>query len=116
MVSAQWPSPTQDCGCCVWIQVVWCCAGNGAAQHVLCVSPYPHYRKDRPTNPCLYWINSYNGDKQFNVATASGAALSQHGASLFTRPGLLCMAIISFMASCGARWMLGPGVDCLVMY
>ena len=49
------------------------CAGNGATQHVLCVSPYPHYRKDRPTNPCLYWINDYNGDK-FNVATASGAA------------------------------------------
>ncbi len=42
---------------------------------MLCVSPYPHYRKDRPTNPCLYWINSYNGDK-FSLATASGAALS----------------------------------------
>ena len=44
---------------------------SGSSQHVLCVSPYPHYRKDRPTNPCLYWVNAFNGDK-FNVGTASG--------------------------------------------
>ena len=67
-----------------------CCAENGAPQHVLCVSPYPHYRKDRPTNPCLYWVNSYNGDK-FNVATASGAALSSTGLAL-QKPGSLRMA------------------------
>ena len=46
-------------------------SSSGSSQHVLCVSPYPHYTKDRPTNPCLYWINGYNGDK-FNVGTASG--------------------------------------------
>ena len=48
---------------------------SGSSQHVLCVSPYPHYRKDRPTNPCLYWINAFNGNK-FNVGTASGESES----------------------------------------
>lgn len=47
---------------------------------MLCVSPYPHYRKDRPTNPCLYWINDYGGDR-FNVATASGVAHLRQGCS-----------------------------------
>ena len=48
---------------------------SGSSQHVLCVSPYPHYRKDRPTNPCLYWINHYDGDK-FDVSPASGRPVS----------------------------------------
>ncbi|BDA48086.1 Fructan 6-exohydrolase [Coccomyxa sp. Obi] len=39
--------------------------------HVLCVSPYPHYRKDRPTNPCLCWVGQLSNDT-FNVEDASG--------------------------------------------
>ena len=64
---------------------------------MLCVSPYPHYRKDRPTNPCLYWINRYDGDR-FNVATASGAAKSSTGPALThlaahvdTRTAMFCL-------------------------
>ena len=39
--------------------------------HVLCISPYPHYRKDRPTNPCLYWVGACDGST-FNVEAAEG--------------------------------------------
>ena len=62
----------------------------GSSQHVLCVSPYPHYRRDRPTNPCLYWINAYHGDK-FNVGTASGGP-----ESISSR----CMELHSLHRSC----------------
>lgn len=24
--------------------------------YMMCVSPYPHFLKDRLTNPCLYWL------------------------------------------------------------
>ena len=37
----------------------------------MCISPYPHYRKDRPTNPCLYWVGQHSNDS-FNVEEASG--------------------------------------------
>ena len=72
----------------------WCCAGacnntelvdgpaaaaNGdasphAALHVLCISPYPHYRKDRPTNPCLFWLGRYDGGR-YNLEEAQGKAV-----------------------------------------
>ena len=51
-------------------------ASSHAASHVLCISPYPHYRKDRPTNPCLYWLGRYNGGR-FNLEQALGKAV-QH--------------------------------------
>ena len=50
-------------------------SSSGAA-HVLCISPYPHYRKDRPTNPCLYWVGACNGST-FNVEAAEGAGMAK---------------------------------------
>lgn len=40
--------------------------------HVLCVSPYPHHLKDRPTNTCLYWTGPLDTDARFNLEQASG--------------------------------------------
>lgn len=45
--------------------------GAAGSAHVMCISPYPHYRKDRPTNPCLYWVGQHSNDS-FNVEEASG--------------------------------------------
>ena len=38
---------------------------------MLCVSPYPHYRPERPTNPCLYWLGKYR-DEHFHLGEAAG--------------------------------------------
>ena len=38
---------------------------------MLCVSPYPHFRKDRPTNPCLYWLGSFEAE-QFQLGQCAG--------------------------------------------
>lgn len=39
--------------------------------HMLCVSPYPHHVKDRPTNPCLYWLGPFQNDT-FSLEHAGG--------------------------------------------
>lgn len=44
---------------------------GGDDTHVLCVSPYPHHLKDRPTNPVLFWLGSFSG-QHFDVAAAQG--------------------------------------------
>ena len=75
---------------------------SGSSQHVLCVSPYPHYRKDRPTNPCMYWINDYNGDK-FNVGTASGGPDSKTPCSVELHFGACTEG--AYVASC-TSWLL----------
>lgn len=41
--------------------------------HILCVSPYPHHLKDRPTNPCLYWLGDFQGQR-FDLESAHGTA------------------------------------------
>lgn len=41
-------------------------------KRVLCVSPYPHHLKDRPTNTCLYWTGNPDADGSFNLEQASG--------------------------------------------
>ena len=38
---------------------------------LLCVSPYPHHCTDRPTNPCLYWLGSFQ-DERFQLGSAAG--------------------------------------------
>lgn len=38
---------------------------------ILCVSPYPHHCSDRPTNPCLYWIGSFQ-EERFQLGDAAG--------------------------------------------
>ena len=53
--------------------------------YVMCVSPYPHYLKDRLTNPCLYWLG-YVKQELFmieesdgsSIITAAIAATTQH--------------------------------------
>ena len=42
------------------------------AVRMLCVSPYPHHRPERPTNPCLYWLGRLQGGR-FDLEAASGA-------------------------------------------
>lgn len=44
---------------------------SSAAVWMLCVSPYPHFRDDRPTNPCLYWLGSFD-DEHFMLGNAAG--------------------------------------------
>ena len=55
--------------------------GAGAAssqgqqdQYVLCVSPYPHHLKDRPTNTCLYWTGAMDAEGHFSLEQASGTS------------------------------------------
>ena len=44
---------------------------------MLCVSPYPHYRPERPTNPCLYWLGEYR-DEHFHLGEAAGTDATTH--------------------------------------
>ncbi|KAK9867678.1 hypothetical protein WJX84_009640 [Apatococcus fuscideae] len=60
--------------------------GAGAAssqgqqdQYVLCVSPYPHHLKDRPTNTCLYWTGAMDAEGHFSLEQASGPHLLDLG-------------------------------------
>ena len=46
---------------------------------MLCVSPYPHHLKERPTNPVLYWLGAFR-DTSFDLASADGEHV--HGRSL----------------------------------
>lgn len=39
--------------------------------YVMCVSPYPHFLKDRLTNPCLYWLGHVK-QEQFMIEEAHG--------------------------------------------
>lgn len=39
--------------------------------YVMCVSPYPHFLKDRPTNPCLYWLGHVK-DEVFQIEESDG--------------------------------------------
>lgn len=48
--------------------------GSSEGAWVLCVSPYPHHCTDRPTNPCLYWIGSFQ-ENTFQMDRASGQSL-----------------------------------------
>ena len=48
--------------------------GSSKDSWILCVSPYPHHRKDRPTNPCIYWLGSFE-DNDFKIDSAAGAPL-----------------------------------------
>ena len=53
--------------------------GNASLQasaHVLCISSYPHNRKDRPSNPCLYWLGTYEDGGRFNLAEAHGISIT----------------------------------------
>ena len=43
-----------------------------AASWVLCVSPYPHFRDNRPTNPCLYWLGEFR-ENRFQLGEAAGS-------------------------------------------
>ena len=43
--------------------------------HILCVSPYPHHLKDRPTNPVLFWLGAFIG-QQFDVSASEGRLAS----------------------------------------
>jgi len=54
--------------------------GDGAAVHVLCVSPYPHTSVGRPTNPCLVWLGELTPGDKFLIEEAQGA----HHHSFFT--------------------------------
>lgn len=38
---------------------------------MMCVSPYPHYLKDRLTNPCLYWLG-YVKQELFMIEESDG--------------------------------------------
>lgn len=50
--------------------------------HMLCVSPYPHHVKDRPTNPCLYWLGPFQNDT-FSLEHAGGPWLLDLGSILY---------------------------------
>lgn len=39
--------------------------------YVMCVSPYPHFLKDRLTNPCLYWLGHVK-QEQFMIEESDG--------------------------------------------
>ena len=39
---------------------------------MLCVSPYPHHLKERPTNPVLFWLGAFDG-RGFDLPSADGA-------------------------------------------
>ena len=39
--------------------------------YMMCVSPYPHYLKDRLTNPCLYWLG-YVKQELFMIEESDG--------------------------------------------
>lgn len=49
-------------------------ASSPADTFMLCVSPYPHHLKDRPTNPCLYWLGPLQNGR-FSLEDAHGAPL-----------------------------------------
>ena len=89
------------------LEQVWCYAGMGCTACAVCLT-LSALQKDRPTNPCLYWINSYNGDKQFNVATASGARSSAQWPA-FTK--CLHSKHNQHHGIMLSRWMLGSRVD-----
>jgi len=40
---------------------------------MMCVSPYPHFLKDRLTNPCLYWLG-YVKQELFMIEESDGEA------------------------------------------
>lgn len=76
--------------------------------HILCVSPYPHHLKDRPTNPCLYWLGDFQGQR-FDLEAAHGE----------TAEGLLCFrsdACCLSLACCAVlhriSLLLGEHADC----
>ena len=48
---------------------------GGQDTHILCVSPYPHHLKDRPTNPVLLWLGAFTG-QHFDVSAAQGELAS----------------------------------------
>ncbi len=41
--------------------------------YMMCVSPYPHFLKDRLTNPCLYWLG-YVKQELFMIEESDGEA------------------------------------------
>ncbi|KAK9807040.1 hypothetical protein WJX72_011542 [[Myrmecia] bisecta] len=58
-------------------------SSNSAEEiHMLCVSPYPHHRTDRPTNPCLYWLGQYRNEA-FDLEAAQGPYLLDLGDVLY---------------------------------
>lgn len=59
-------------------------SGPAAASglQVLCVSPYPHHLKERPTNSCLYWLGRLQND-QFQMGDAEGPHVLDLGDVLY---------------------------------
>ena len=53
--------------------------------YMLCISPYPHHLKDRPTNPCLYWLG-YVCQELFMIEESDG----EH--SIFAAPAITPVA------------------------
>ena len=43
--------------------------------YMMCVSPYPHFLKDRLTNPCLYWLGHVQ-QELFMIEESDGMAYS----------------------------------------
>lgn len=42
--------------------------------YMMCVSPYPHFLKDRLTNPCLYWLGHLQ-QELFMIEESNGTAV-----------------------------------------
>jgi hypothetical protein len=84
-------------------------AVEGSAE-VLCISPYPHYCKDRPTNPCLYWVGRQAGHS-FNVEEAAGTVALRGAAQFFF--GYRHFSVQGHCVLEGLPMMLLPLVLCL---
>lgn len=50
--------------------------------YMMCVSPYPHFLKDRLTNPCLYWLGHIQ-QEQFMIEESDGPHLLDLGDVLY---------------------------------
>ena len=59
---------------------------SSSSPHVLCVSPYPHHLKTRPTNPVLYWLGAFK-DSTLDLPSADGKPL-------------LCLALMPIGPAC----------------
>ena len=102
------------------------CAGPGSGPaaasglQVLCVSPYPHHLKERPTNSCLYWLGRLQND-QFQMGDAEGGLALQPGCLACcsthcrtAKPLILCVQVAALSGmTADAAQIRAAGLCCL---
>ena len=72
---------------------------GGRDTHILCVSPYPHHLKERPTNPVLFWLSAFQSNS-FDVSKAQGDSSQQLGVLQYRPSTLSSCCFASIMCTC----------------